>query len=701
MNSRLKIFFAGLFLVLATATQAQEQQTIDAVVQQIVESLAESQSEDAPAPDYQELYEALSYYWEHPLNINTATKDDFEKLLFLNAFQIQNLLKYRHLYGTIVSLYELQAVDGFDQTTIQHLLPFITLAKDSKNQPGTHSFNRWKYAQHQIIAETHRVLQTQKGYLPQDSAYRASHPNAHFLGNPYRYYVRYKGNLSHQWFWNITMEKDAGEPFFKTPNRSGFDYYSAHLFYRNNSGILRKVALGDYHLQFGQGLALWSSMSFGKSSMVLNTMKSAMGLKPYSSTDENRFFRGIATALNIGKSTLTVFYSNKKTDARILDEDTISSSDEQWVSSLQNTGYHRTESEFAGKDALGMQVWGGHWSLHRFQHIKIGLTGVHYHFSMPLEKSEKPYRQYRFSGNDLTNLGVDYQYAIGDIYGFGEVARSDNGALAMLHGINFSLASNFMLSTLYRHYARNYQSIYTAPFGENALPENEQGFYLGFTSFPVKYWTVSAYADMFRFPWLRYGADAPSNGYDYLTMIDFQSAQDWSMHSKLRSKMTEKNNRLENNPVSEVVPVVTTKLRYHVDYQANKNIILKSRVAWTFYQKQEIKKTGFLVYQDILYRPPESRLSLAFRMALFQTDGYDARLYAYENDVLYAFSVPAYFDTGKRTYILLKYDFSKNLSAWIRISAWFYDNKTTISSGLNEIDGHSKSTAKFQVRYKF
>lgn len=110
---------------------------------------------------------------------------------------------------------------------------------------------------------------------------------------------------------------------------------------------------------------------------------------------------------------------------------------------------------------------------------------------------------------------------------------------------------------------------------------------------------------------------------------------------------------------------------------------------------------GYLVYQDVCYTPVNKPISFRLRFAIFDTDNYDSRIYAYENDVLYAFSVPALYSKGSRYYFLLKYRIINNIDIWFRIAQTFYSNKNTIGSGLDEIKGNTKTDVVFQLRWKF
>ena len=52
--------------------------------------------------------------------------------------------------------------------------------------------------------------------------------------------------------------------------------------------------MGDYQIMFGQGLTFWSGRAFGKSADVINIKKNPLGIKAYTSVDENLFMRGAA-----------------------------------------------------------------------------------------------------------------------------------------------------------------------------------------------------------------------------------------------------------------------------------------------------------------------------------------------------------------------------------------------------------------------
>jgi hypothetical protein len=91
---------------------------------------------------------------------------------------------------------------------------------------------------------------------------------------------------------------------------------------------------------------------------------------------------------------------------------------------------------------------------------------------------------------------------------------------------------------------------------------------------------------------------------------------------------------------------------------------------------------------------------LSTRFALFQTDDYENRQYAFEKDVLYAFSIPAYHGQGYRNYYLVQFRLSPRLDLWLRYAYTQYQRQTDISSGLEQIDGPRRSDLKVQLRWQ-
>jgi hypothetical protein len=685
--------FLFVFVLAFQSTYAQYNDL--SVLEQLVEEIAEQSDEEL---DYADLYESLIVFYNDPLNLNTASVEDLRQLLFLTRFQEMSILAYRDKYGGFKSIYELQFVDGIDQRSLKYLSPFVTVVSTEGGQKYSLK-NAFKYGRNDIMIRTQMVLQEEAGYIPiADSILQTNPDKSRFLGSPYKLYARYRYSYKNKLFWGLTAEKDQGEQFLKGTQPYGFDYYSAHI-QVNEVGCIKTAILGDYKLEFGQGLTLWSGMGFGKSSDASNLMKRGRGITRYGSTNENEFFRGEAVKMRFGKFDVTEFISYKKIDARV-ETDTLEYI-EDIASSFINTGYHRTPSELDTKDEVSEFVAGGNVT-YRSEHIKVGATAAYFNYSSEYLPNQQAYNSYAFSGKENLNAGVDYLAGIKHVTAFGEFSMSRNGGYAFLNGLAFDLIPEVKFTLLHRKYQPDYQAIFAVPFSEGNKPSNESGFYMGATVFPIKRWRVDAYADFWKYPFIRYQVDAPSDGREFMVQVQHYPTRTIEMYWRFKFEQKEKNYSNQEYGVQQLENYNNVRVRYNIAIRPNSQIEFKTRLEYSLYKLEHGEpEQGFMIAQDVNYKPSDIPLRLAVHFALFNTDTYNARIYSWEPDVLYAFSIPAYYSQGTRLALLINYAFPNNLSIWLRFSDTFFYDKDVISSGLNEIDGKHKSEIKLQLRYKF
>lgn len=663
-------------------------------IDQLIESIAEEFDTEI---DYTTLVEELTELARNPINLNSATANDLQKLIVLNEIQIQNLLRHIEEFGHLSSKYELQSVDGFNLDVIYRILPFITTTEIKKKQ-SLSAKNVFKYGKSTLFLRYQRVLEEQQGFSEIDDSTLNASPNSRYLGNPDKLYLRYNFKYSNKVSFGITAEKDAGEEFFSGNNKNGFDYYSSH-FFLSNFGRVQSFALGDYHLQFGQGLTLWSGLSFGKSSDAINIKKQAKGVRKYSSANENGFMRGAATTVSLGDFYITTFYSDKKIDGNISASDTLNN-EALYISSLQETGYHSTPAEIEDRDALKETLFGTNIKYSN-KGLNIGATAYKTKYNVSLEKKTELYNGFSFYGNENSNIGIDYSYSFKKVSVFGEFARSENGGYAFLNGALISLHSQLLLSILHRNYQKDYQVFYSAAFSENSRPVNEKGIYFGLTSNLSSKISISAYMDNFQFPWMKFRTDAPSSGVEYLGQINYSLTRKTNMYFRYRKEDKMQNGSSEFDAITKLLQRTKESYRYHISYSVSPSITMKNRFEYMLYEVEGSEPSkGYLIYHDISYNPNKP-WSVSLRYALFDTDTYDSRLYAYERDVLYAFSIPAYYYKGNRIYVLLNYKITDKITFYLKFSQTYYSNKDIISSGLTQIDSNTKSEVKAQLRIKF
>jgi Helix-hairpin-helix motif len=655
--------------------------------EQQLENITEN-NEDAETEDDSYLQQ-MHQFIKNPVNLNTATENDLKELRTLNPIQIQNLILYRNLLGKFIDIYELQAIPNWTIELIQKIRPYVYVSDKVELLNSIRS--RLKRGEHTILARLTQTLEKSKGLLIDSSTATNFYP-----GSPQKLLLRYKYQFKNLLQYGIVAEKDAGEQFFKGKQKQGFDFYSAHFFARN-IGIIKSLALGDFSVNLGQGLTQWQSLAFKKSADVINIKRESDVLRPYNSAGEINFHRGAGITLAKNKWAATFFASYKKIDANFV-ADTAQTQDD-FISSLQTSGYHRTKSEVDDKGIQRQLALGGNLA-YQYKKLHVGINGIHYQFKLPLKKSNDPYNLYALVGKSFGNYSIDYSYTYKNIHFFGEAATTNNLYKAFINGILISTTASVDMSFLYRNISKGYQSLYTTAFTENTFPTNEKGFYAGIAIHPGSIWRIDAYADFYKFPWLKFRVDAPSAGADYLVQLMFSPSKQLEIYSRFRSEAKAINFTLDQLTLSPVVAQPKQTWRTQFLYKVNTAITLRNRVEVLWFNKKNAQpEQGFLTYFDFLYKPMLQPWSGSIRLQYFETDSYNSRLYAYENDVLYNFSIPVFYDKGIRYYCNANYDINKKLTIWVKWAQTIYKNKTLIGSGLDEIRGNTKSEIKLQLLY--
>ena len=678
------------------------------IIEQSIETIAEN-TEDEDI-DFTTLFDLLSFYYEHPINLNKKEISyDLEQLRILNQFQINAIIDHIEKHGKILTIYELQVIDLLNQNEIRTLLPFIMVTTDL-NAPNISFSEMLKFGKNDLFIRYSRVLEETTGQQELDDSTWYNSRNSKQLGSADNIYMRYRFKYLNNISIGITMEKDAGESFI--PNKKaeelfgqrstlGFDFYSAHFFLRN-VGKFKALALGDYHVQIGQGLTFWSGLAFGKSSDIMGIKRNPIGIRPYSSVDENIFLRGAATEFQWKKINILAFRSKKMKDAN-LQTDSTNTDGDITVSSFQSSGIHSTVGEIEDKDIIQETVAGSEIS-YRDKKLKVGLASAITHYNGNLERSLVPYSQFQFNSNFNWVTGANYNWVHQNFNFFGEISRSNNGGMAQLHGMLASLHPRVSISAFYRNYGKDYQSVFSNAIAEGSTNINEKGILTGLNIKLNKKWTLSTYFDQFSFPWMRYQVDAPNtNGYDIFSQLKYKPHKKMELYGRIRHRNKPYNTDLElERDIDNVETVDQWNYRFNLNVQISDAIQLRSRIEYmTYHRGGGEKEDGILILQDFILKPPMKKLSFNARFALFDTDSYNSRIYSYENDVLYYYRIPAYYNRGSRTYITARYKIKKGIDCWIRWSRWKYTNVDTISSGLNEINGNSKSEIRAQLRFQF
>lgn len=687
LNKLKRCIFILLTILICKIAAAQDSTALpNSTTEQQLENLADADQGETEDDSY---LQQLDDWKKNPLNINAAIETDLKNLLFLTPLQIQNFLLYRQTLGLLISIYELQAVPGWNLETIQKLKPYIYVGNDITIKQEAK--NRFLYGKHSVLLRSTQILEKSQGYIAKDST------GSKYLGSPQHIFLRYRYKYKNNLQYGIAADKDAGEQFFKGAQKKGFDFYSFHLFAKN-IGAIKNLALGDFTVNMGQGLISWQALAFHKSVDVMNIKRQAQILRPYNSAGEFNFHRGAGITLQFGHVQTTAFVSYKNLSANAV-VDSINYLD--YVSSILTSGYHRTSSEIADMDKIKQLTLGGNISYDNSR-FHLGVNAVHYSFNKPLQKSDDPYNKYAISGKKFTNASADYSYTLRNMHIFGEVAVDQSGDIATVDGMMMSLDTKVDFSLLYRNISRSYTSLYSNAFTEASTPINENGFYTGIELRPWAGIRIDAYADVFSFPWLKYGVDRPSKGSDYLVQLTWKPNKQIEVYTRYVNQTKASNLSQTDLPTHITMDRPKQNWRTNISYKVSSSITLRGRTELIWFDKRSGQpNNGFLMYADVIYKPMMKPFSANLRLQYFETDSYDSRLYAYENDVQYSFSIPPFSGKGYRWYLNFNYDVNKKLSTWLRIAQSIYPGAISVGSGYDEIDKNHKTELKLQLMYNF
>jgi hypothetical protein len=271
---------------------------------------------------------------------------------------------------------------------------------------------------------------------------------------------------------------------------------------------------------------------------------------------------------------------------------------------------------------------------------------------------------------------------------YGETAISGNGAMATLNALRLAPVSYLSLLILYRYYDRRYQAFFGNAFAQNSSVQNEQGVYLGFQWTPFGYWKISAYADFYRFPWLKYQVDYPSVGREYMAQLDY--AWNASCSTYLRYKCKEKDEDGKQQ-----------RLRWQASYVLASAWHLRTSADGIFSDYGGDNQMGYSLSQSIGWKPSTIPFRFDTYVAWFSTDGYASRISSYEKNILYAFYMPSFYGKGFRFALSFHWDITRYLSLSAKLGHTYYKDRDKIGTDTEEIAGNQKTDLSALFRWKF
>ena len=666
--------------------------------------------EDGVEGDPTDLLERLASLREDPLDVNAATSSELAEVPALGPVGAAAVVREREARGPFASLADLARVDDLAEADRLDALPYLTVrAARAARFPAPPALGDLRSDLR--VTGTQRVqrrLDLAEGFLGPDSA-RA------YPGGPARVYTRLQATVRRQLSVNVTLEKDPGEPF---GGGLGYDYASGHLALLD-AGRIDALVVGDYTAEFGQGVALWRASGFGKGpDAVGGPVRSGRGFRPYGSVDESNFFRGAAlTVAATPHVYVSAFASRRRLDASVAEPDTLDGFGPGVlgvVTSRAADGLHRTDRERARAGALGETLVGGGAEARVSSAALVGRAGVvgtRSTFDTPVARGPRPDQRFAFEGTDAATVSA-YADASGRAgRAFGEVARGPGGALGGVAGVLGHVGAADVL-VVGRRYDPAFTALHGYPFGErNGVGQNETGLYAGVRVRPAPTWTVDAYLDQYRFPFLRFTVPRPSQGVEALVRVEHRPRRYLRASVQARTETREVGVDVVNGAVAVpdgadaptvggLAPRTRQSVRLQGEWDASRRLRLRSRVEGSrAADPGGAVELGSLVYGDVRWRPlPWLRADA--RLALFETDGFDARIYVFETDLTGVFSVPALAGRGARAYVLLSAEPAAGVTLQAKLAATWLRDVRRIGSGADRIEGDRVRDVGLQVRVR-
>jgi hypothetical protein len=517
MASRgIKILISSLLTIwLVTELNAQESKNED--IQLLLDAIGLEFDSDTDS----EAYESFLEYLQNPINLNNADYKQLQSLSILSENQIEQLLDHIKSYGPLYSIYELQTISGFDEKTIATLKYFVEVKERTFLDHKLKGY---------ILGRSQRLIQKKSGFLRNAQSSR-------FRGSLFSSLLKVRIEKSNRYNIGLSLENDAGESLKWSPklNWYGTGFQSGY-FQLKERGLIENVIIGDFLANWGQGLVFGGGFSMGKGRQTTSAHKKiSLGLVPYKSTLEYGFLRGMGITLKLGSLRVSTLISSKKLDAN--------TNEYGQVTSIVTSGLHRTTLEISKRMLVAEKTAGVNINFNPIDSkFDIGVSAALTHFGKPINPKESPENNYKNSNQTNFITGTYGEYRHRNFILYGEGAITDNKAIGLIVGGLANLSHQIDALLEYRDYAPNFTSHYAAnAFRTSSLAQNEKGIYWGMRYSQLKALTITSYADIISFPWLKRTVSVPSTGSDYMISLDFNPLQSLQVRSYYRMKRGEKN----------------------------------------------------------------------------------------------------------------------------------------------------------------
>jgi hypothetical protein len=617
-----------LLLFASIIGQAQEEH------EQEIEQLATTDELQLRDPTEVNNNQSVSY------NINTVTAEVLASLWILTPQQINDFINHRKEFGRFLSTMELQSIPTWDVFTIKKILPNLHINNENEMKPD------WKQ---RIKEGSHFLL-----YRTGGNGNGYSNKDGWLVKN--KQLLNYKFKFRDLFQLGLMIEKDAGE-------KNLLDHVGWYALFRNR-GLVHDFIVGDFNINMGQGLAHWQGYAFGRSSNILSGYRQDHFIQAHSGTDENRFHRGVGLNLKKGNLEIGAFVGRLKIDANVIQD---SVQNKSWISSFLLSGIHRTESELLDKDAVTKLSYGSRIKLNMYKG-SIGFNFIQTQFSIPIQKRQLPYNRYAIAGKHARNISIDAGFATKLGFVFGEFALDKELDRALNLGIMKSLDPKMDMSLIYRNMSAKYKALESNCISRNSEAGNETGLLVSFNLHPIPKHSIEGFADIYKNHWPTFTSDRNEYGNLYSLQYNWKPNKKTEFYTRFQIENRTGNQGSEENRTNKIGNTKAHRWRIHFSFSPWEGFQLRCRnEVVKIWKENEGSTIGQLSYLELILKPQAEPLTISFRYTFYETDDYNARIYAYERDLLSYYAIPAHFDVGGRTYLLAQYTYKKAIKLQLKV----------------------------------
>jgi hypothetical protein len=304
------------------------------------------------------------------------------------------------------------------------------------------------------------------------------------------------------------------------------------------------------------------------------------------------------------------------------------------------------------KDAITDLAYGINLA-YNFNNLKAGLLLSENRFSLPVNLTTgDPENVFDFKGTRNNIYTIYYNSIIKKILFYGELSVNTNKQYAVIQGMSFRPSDRLTINFLFRNYDSGYTAFHGKGPGTGSVTDNEKAILGNFTFEAANHLFISGGCDILQSPWLKYRCSAPSSGVRKEIKVRFIPTEKLIMEASYNYRLSMTDN-VEKQGIPDQDKIITRSLKAFVRYSLTDNLILGIRIDYKIVDPSG--SSGRIMFQEINYSFKHIPVTLWARYCMFNTLDWNSRIYSYENDLLYSFSIPALAGKGSRSYFMAKW----------------------------------------------